>query len=392
MLFAAQGVSLVGSWMQELAKSWIVLNLMGSASSMGALLFAAAVPNLLFAGIGGTLADSKNVKRILVITQIALAALAFALGVLVSGGHVRFYHLLIFAILEGTIVAFDIPAFNTVTPQIVAKEDFQQALALNTVNFHMSRVLGPSLAGLVMALGGPASVFWLNTVSFAGVVWVITRLPLKASGRPRKKSRGALLEVWKYLWQHPKLSRVILQFVILMGLIFPLVFTTLRIFIKEQYSLNARDFGLIFSVPGIGALTGSLSFLLLSPKNPLRILPVGIVGIMVFLIGLAESTSLPLTILFLGLFSISLFLSLSALLVTVQLTVDDEIRGRVSALVGLAFVSLAPVMSVPVGYVSDLIGPRKLLIAVAFIFGILSLALKKSSAGEKVLPVQTLHP
>lgn len=375
-LFASQGVSLIGSWMQELAKSWIVLNMMGSASSMGALLFASAIPNVLLAGLGGTYADSKNAKTILVATQVALAVLALSLGILVSGGHVQFYHLVIFAVLEGTIVAFDIPAFNTVTPQLVPKEDFQQALALNTVNFHLSRVLGPSLAGLVMAFGGPSLVFWINAISFMGVVWVISRLPLKASNSPRRSSRGAMGEVWKYLWTHPQLSRVILQFVVLMSLVFPLVFTTLRIYIKELYHLDAREFGLIFSVPGIGALTGSLSFLFLSPKNPLRVLPYGIVGICVFLIGLAESQSLALTIACLLLFSISLFISLSSLLVTVQLTVDNQIRGRVSALVGLAFVSLAPVMSVPVGLISDLIGPRKLLLAVAIVFGLVTWLLK----------------
>ena len=385
-LFASQGISLIGSWMQELAKSWIVLNMMGSASSMGALLFAAAIPNVLFAGLGGTLADSKNAKKILVLTQVALAVLAFALGILVSGGHVKFYHLVVFAVLEGTIVAFDIPAFNTVTPQLVPKEDFQQALALNTVNFHMSRVLGPSLAGLVMALGGPASVFWINAVSFMGVVWVISRLPLKASAKPRASSKGALGEVWKYLWTHPQLSRVILQFVILMSLVFPLVFTTLRIHVKELYNLNARDFGLVFSVPGIGALTGSLSFLFLSPKNPLKVLPWGVIGIVLFLVGIAESQSLPLTIAFLLLFSISLFLSLSSLLVTVQLTVDNEIRGRVSALVGLAFVSLAPVMSVPIGFVSDHLGPRNLLLGIAGLFGVIMYTLKVRATKKISIP------
>ncbi len=383
MLFASQGISLVGSWMQELAKSWIVLNLIGKASSMGILLFAAAIPNLILGVFGGTLADRISPKKILVVTQIALAMLAFALGLLVAGHHVTFIHLIVFAILEGCVVAFDIPAFNTVTPQLVPHKDLQQALALNTVNFHLSRVLGPSLAGLVMAFGGPATVFWVNSFSFLGIVFVISRLPLKSSKPSKAHPTGSFKEVWNYLWTHPLLSKVLIQFAVLMALVFPLVFTTIRLFLKDEFHLNARDFGLVFSIPGVGALVGSLVFLLLSPKNPLKLLPLGLIGIVSFLIAMAECHTLALTVVFLAFFSISLFVSLSALLVTVQLKVDNDIRGRVSALVGMAFVSLSPIMSVPVGFLSDYLGARHLLWTIAVVFGVISLYLTWSRRGTQ---------
>lgn len=368
-LFFAQGLSLVGSWMQELAKSWIVLGLVGNARSMGALLFASAVPNLVFAAFGGALADSGRAKHILLITQVLLATFAFALGLLVSGGHIQFWHLILFAILEGTVIAFDIPAFNTVTPQLVPREDFQQALALNSVSFHLSRVLGPSLAGVIMGYWGPPAVFWVNAISFAGIVFVIAKLPLGKGKRQVVKPSGAFKEVWQYLWTHPLLSKVILQFVVLMSLVFPLIFTTLRLYIQKEFQLDEKQFGLVFSLPGVGALAGSLLFLFASPKNPLRLLSWGMVGIVAFLLALAQAQTLPLTILFLTCFSVSMFLTLSALLVTVQLTVDHEIRGRVSSLIGLAFVALAPMMSVPIGILSDTIGPRNLLVSVAVVFG-----------------------
>ncbi len=372
LIFAAQGVSLIGSWMQELAKSWVVMSLVGSASAMGALLFAAAVPNLIFAGIGGTMADTRSVKKILIVTQVLLSTIAFFLGLLVSGGHIQFWHLIVFAVLEGSVVAFDIPAFNIVTPQIVSKADFQQALALNSVNLHLSRFIGPSLAGLVMAFGGASFVFWINAVSFMAVVWAVSRLPLKPSMHHSHKvsSRAAFKEVWQYLWKHPVLSRVLLQFGLLMAIVFPLVFTTLRLFIKEQFHLDAQHFGLVFSMPGLGALLGSLLFLFSSPKDPLKLLGIGLVGVVLFLVGIAQSSSLPLTVVLLALFSVAMFLTIGSLVVTIQLTVDNKIRGRVSSIVSLAFMALAPCMSVPMGALSDLVGPRPLLLSVAILFAV----------------------
>jgi len=380
-LFFAQGVSLAGSWMQELAKSWIVLNMIGTASSMGALLFAAAIPNVLLASLGGVLADSRGAKKILLITQVLLAVLAFGLGLLVFTGRVEFWHLVVFAVMEGTVVAFDIPAFNQVTPQIVPPEDFQQALALNAVNFHTSRVVGPSIAGLLMGFAGPVSVFWLNAISFMGVVFVIATLPLRPSGpKPMHEQTGGMREVIVYLHTHPVLSRVIAQFLLVMGLIFPLVFTSLRVFFQQRFHLDAREYGLVFAMPGVGALLGSLIFLFWSPKNPLVALPAGLTGVVIFLSAVAFAPSLPLAVAAMTLFSLSMFLTLSALLVTVQLTVENHIRGRISAIVGMAFAALSPIMAVPMGYLSDVIGPRSLIWMAAIVFGVASLLLTRKGA------------
>ena len=397
ILFSAQGVSLVGSWMQELAKSWLVLSLVGEqhfffggrGAAMGMLLCAAAVPNLLIGGHGGFIADQLGAKRILMWTQLLLSLLALGLGILVFTNHVTFWWLLLFAFIEGSVIAFDIPAFNLLTPQIVPREHFQQALALNSTSFHTSRVIGPSLAGVVMALGGTSSVFFINAVSFMGVLYVIYKMPfqdrLKA---PIPQTRQeAMREVRKYIWGHPLFFRILLQFVAVMCLVFPLIFTTLRVFIQQEFQLTQRDFGFVFSVPGFGALIGSLTFLLASPKNPIRVLPYGILGTVISLLALSQVHTLAMAILALAAYSISMFLTLSALLVTVQLRVEDRIRGRVSALIGMAFVSLSPVASVPIGYFSDRVGPRHFLIIVALLFGVVSLVLAlRGGKGEEPSP------
>lgn len=393
-LFAAQGVSLVGSWMQELAKSWIVLNMVGTASSIGALMFAAAVPNILLGSRGGVLADARGVKSILIWTQILLAVLAFALGLLVFTGHIRFWQLIVFAVLEGIVVAFDIPAFNQVLPQIVPKEDFQQALALNGLNFHTSRVVGPSLAGLIMGIAGPVSVFWINAASFLGVVFVIAGLPLRAAA-PKpvgdKTIGGGMKEVFVYLRTHPLLSGIITQFVLLMGLIFPLMFTSLRVYLRQSFHLDARQFGLVFAMPGLGAVLGSLFFLFWSPKNPLRALPWGLSGLVIFLVSVPFAPTLPLAVGALVCFSFFMFLTMSALLVTVQLTVENHVRGRVSALIGMAFASLGPVMAVPMGLLADVIGVQRILWIVPLVFAAASiwLYLRVQKGGPRAAAAST---
>ncbi|MBS1984207.1 MAG: MFS transporter [Bdellovibrionales bacterium] len=374
LIFFSQGVSLTGSWMQELAKSWIVLNLTKSATAMGGLLMAAAIPNVIFGALGGVIADRKEAKAILLWTQILLSVCAFALGILVSGGHIAFWHLIAFAIIEGTVLAFDIPAMNTVTPQLVPREHFQQALALNSVNFHMSRVIGPSLAGLVMGMSGPASVFWVNGVSFIGVVWAISRIamPKKEVTTHVPTAKEARGETWRYIKSKPVLAAILIQFVLVMSLVFPLVFTTLRLYIQERFHLGAKEFGLVFAAPGAGALIGSMYFFLASPKKPLVVLPWGIGGVVLSLIALAEAPTLTFMTISLMAYSISMFLTLSALLVTVQLTIEHHIRGRISALVGMAFASLAPIMAGPMGVATDALGAHDLLLVVAVAFGALS--------------------
>jgi len=385
--FFAQGVSLIGTWMQELTKSLLVLHLvestgsMGKSSAIGLLMMASAIPNLLLGSSGGVLADKKGWKKTLVVTQVLLAATAFFLGILVHQGHIEFWHLLLFAIVEGLIIAFDLPAFQMVTPQLVPKEFLQQALALNATNFHAARVLGPAIAGLVVGFFGREAVFWLNALTFLFVAFVIANLKADVDHRhaPTKKGQGSMKEAITYVKTHPVFLRIFLQFVLVQVMIFPIIFTTLRVLVQERFQLNDKDFGLVFSMPGLGALIGSLVFLVASPKNPIKVLTFSMTGLVLFLFAVAESFSLPMMIVTIVFFSTFMFLTLSALLVTVQIEVEDRFRGRVSALIGMAFASLSPIMAYPMGLLSDLLGGRLLLWICGGTFGLASFYLAYSS-------------
>jgi MFS family permease len=374
--FTAQVISLVGNWMQELAKTWIVLGMTGKGSAIGAVLFANAIPNLLLISVGGVWADRKSVRRILLVTQLLLSLTAFALGLLVTTGHVEYWHLVVFAAMEGLIIAFDLPAFNKVTPSLVPREHFQQALALNSVNFHLCRVLGPTLAGLVLGVAGPEAIFWINGFSFLGIVWVISRLNLPGvpvAGAVAQSQDGGMRDALNRVNANAHLRRVLIQLFVIICLIFPLVFTTFRVLVQSRFHLDGREFGFLFASPGVGSLLGSLTFLMWSPPNPLRIYPISSLLLIVLLIFVAEASTLPLMALALAAFSFALYFSLTALTVTLQLRIDNDIRGRISAIIGMAFVSIAPMMSAPVGMLSDWIGDRELIWVVAMTFAAVSL-------------------
>ncbi len=376
--FSAQFLSYIGTWMQDTAKTWIILGILGgTATSVGILMFATAIPNVFFLSLAGGLADRVGPRKVLVFTQVALALTSALLGVFVFTGVVSFPLLVALAFVEGVAVAFDVPAFNLVTPRLVERKDFQQSLALNSVAFHLSRVLGPAVAGVVLAKFGVEEVFFVNALSFLLIVHVIRVIKFREPElkHPDKKDSGTLREVFRFLRNHPLFFRIMCQFMLVMTLLFPLVFTTLRVILKTRLVLTEAEFGYFMAAPGLGALLGSMCFLAIKPKNPYTVLPYGLAGIVVFLLMLAETH----TRFFMGLntilFSFCMFLTMSALLVTVQLRVEERIRGRVSALIGFSFVAVSPIMAVPVGLLTDLWGARSLIWVVAISFSVLTLGL-----------------
>jgi MFS family permease len=363
-LVMAQFVSFVGTWMQELARSWWVLEQGGQATRMGFLMFALGLPVLLLWPLGGALADRYSVKRIVLVTQLLLAVSALGTAILFFTGVLEFWQLLLIAFIDGVLLVFDAPAFQVFVREILRDEDFQQGLAINSVSFHLSRVVGPSLAGFLMSLLPTGWVFLLNGLSFLIIVWVIRRLPYRereweASPRSLWRSAFSMREIgqlFSFLRSRPVLLRSFLSFWIVMTLIFPLYFTTLRVYLKDVLHLDSQSFGLLFTAPGFGALVASLFILLIKPKDPYKLTPVGTFVLLSGLGMVLHGTDLVVAFVGLFFYSFGLFVFLNSNLISISLLVSDNLRGRLSSIVGVAFAAWGPVMSLATGYLSDRIG------------------------------------
>jgi MFS family permease len=382
-LVLAQFFSFVGTWMQEITRSWWVLDQGGQSTKMGMLMFAMGLPVLIFWPIGGILADRSSTKKILLITQFFLAITALTASILFFTQKIEFWHLVAIAFVEGLLIVFDAPAFQVFTREMLKGEDFQQGLSINSVSFHLSRVVGPSVAGVLLSFLPLAWIFFINGISFLILVVVISRLPypnekdaISHQGAPHLKphkngfSFHDIKELFSFLKTHPILLRCFFNFWIVMTFIFPLVFTTLRTFLKSSLHLDAHSFGTVFAAPGFGAMVASLVVLFLKPKEPYRLTPMGTVIALSGLAWVLNSHSSFMAFCGLFVFSFGMFLFLNSNVLSLNLLVANSLRGRMSSLIGVAFTAWAPVMSLFAGTLTDKVGTMKgvSFLAVSFLF------------------------
>lgn len=397
--FLVQSISMIGTTAHDLARAWIVINLMGSAGALGSLLLASAIPSSLLILHGGVWVDRLNVRKIMMATKAVLTFSALLIFLLVEKGKLEFWHLLVFALLEGAVLAFDSPAFQALTVRLVPRGDFQQALALNSTNFHVARMLGPVVAGVLMAWHGPGLVFLFDGLSYLAVIALLRgmRLPepaLKAAN-PVKSSR-AMKEGFRYILNNPSMRYRVLQLGLAIGLMSPLMAVVFKAFIQSHFKLSADQFGFVFSVPAAGAVIGALSFAFVKPKRPLSALKFGIPSAILLTLLLPFTTELPVATGLMGLIGLAMYLSFSGLTVSLHLDVDEAYRGRLGSVIGFCFLSVGPLMCFPIGVYADTVGFSIAIVSVALLYAGLSgwlyhkhrEALRPALATSQIEPIQ----
>lgn len=357
--FLAQSLSLIGQWSHDLARAWIVLELLGRAGALGSLQLAMALPALFFMLQGGVLVDRMNVRQLMMATRAALAVAALILAAIVHWSEIQFWMLILFAIFEGLVISVDTPAYQALTVRLVPRQDFQQALALNSTNFHSARMLGPLVAGLLMAWQGPAAVFLLDGISYLGVVWVLKNMDLEGAQRsqPLKTSSfNAIQGGLRYIWQSPSILYKVLQLMLTISLLIPLVIVVFRTYMQQKFELSAEGFGYFFTVPALGSMIGALSFAAIKPQKPIKALIFGIpvASLCAALIPLCPTPELSSVVM--AMMGFAMYLSLASLTVSLHLEVVEDFRGRLGSVVGIGFMSLGPLMGYPLGVLADEIG------------------------------------
>ncbi|MGH2723723.1 MAG: MFS transporter [Actinomycetota bacterium] len=343
-----------GTWMQNIALSWYVLQLTGSAFWVGAINFANFIP-MWFSPLGGVLADRMDRKKILLATQSAMLVAAVGLAIVTQLGTRSVVPAFLLTLFTGMAFAVDAPTRNSFFPKLVPAESMVNAIALNSAQFSLARVVGPTVAGAMVATVGVVPVFWINAASFLAVLAALAaiRSPFDraaTAAAPPARLRDGLA----YAWRHP-LIRTMLVSIAILSLFGGPVAALLPVFAREVYGRGPRAFGHLTAALGIGSVIGAMALSRVGRVRP-GMVGGGLVLSGVALIALGSTTSFAAGLAMMLVFGGSYLFSISATNSQIQTSVDDLIRGRVVGLFLLAFGGLFPVGSLVAGTVADHVG------------------------------------
>lgn len=321
--------------------------------------------------------DRTDVRKLIMRTKSLLGISALTLAALTEYGSIQLWQLVIFGLIEGIIISYDSPAFQALTVRMVPRTDFQQAIALNSTNFHASRTLGPFLAAWLMAWHGPSIVFLFDAITYFLVVIVLARV--KISHRQEMMtvpSQGqGLRQGLLYLARHSILRYRILQLMLAISCVFPMMIAVFRAYVQQKFHLDAQEFGAVFSFPAFGSMCGALTFAIIKPNSPIRALLVGVPLVFLLLILMPLMPNLSTTVAVMSLIGFGLYLTFASLTVSMHLQVEERYRGRMASVIGMGFSAIGPLMCFPWGHFADWAGAPIAIWTCAGLFGLGSLAL-----------------
>ncbi len=383
LYWSGQVISLIGTWMQSVSQPWLVLELGGSPFQVGTVVALQFAPALFLSPLGGVLADRFDKRSLLLITQaLAMVQAATLFGLTVSG-HIEIWHIQLLALWLGVTSAFDMPVRQSFVAEVVPRDDLLQAIALNSASFNLARVVGPAIAGVTLALYGPAFNFGANTITYTavllGLVLINTTTLIKVPQPAQRPTiRASLVEGIRYAVD----TRYVAWLLVLLGgmSIFAMNFQVLLpLFSRITLDLGAIGLGALFAALGIGSLLGSLVLAYMGERRPrLRLILGGGAAFLLFefMLGLIRTPALAFPVI--ALVGLSSMLMVNTINATVQRTVPDELRGRVMALYVTVFAGSGPIGGLFAGGTAQIAGPPAgLLLGSVLAAGVLALAAYK---------------
>ena len=386
LMWSGAFTSTTGTWMQQVAQSWLVLELTGSAFYLGLVGFLADLPILLFTLVGGVVADRIDRRKLLLGSQYIQMTTALILTTLVLLDQVRIWHILGLAFIAGTGQSFGGPAYAALVPGLVKREDVPNAIALNSIQFNLARMVGPLLAGVVLAAAGVAWCFALNGLSFVAVI--ISLYLIRATFVPEKTTDSVLTGLrdgFAYVKKQGALWQLsVLGFVSTFCGI-PLM-TLLPVFAKDVFGMGATGYAHLMATSGAGAITGALLYAAYSRRenHGRTVLTVQIVfSLLLSTFALSRNLLLSYVVLFIaGVCLITLFATITSL---VQLNVAERMRGRVMSIFMFAFRGGMPLGNLAFGYLASQLSPTTALLVGSTVLGLTAIGFLLSSSGVKRL-------
>lgn len=359
LFFMGQGISLIGTWMQRMALQWFVYHWTQSPWLLGSLDFSGQIPALLMAPWAGLVADRFSRHRLIVITQCAAALQAAVLATLVLTGTVQVWHLFVLAVFLGIINGFDVPLRQSFVVEMVDdKADLGNAIALNSSIFNGARLVGPSVAGFILAVTSAGFCFLINAVSYVAVVWALLAMRIQAREPLRSTAAGlrGLVEGFAYAWQVRPIFYLLLNLCVIQVVGTPYM-TLMPVFAKSVLKGGPQTLGLLIASVGVGALCGAT--LLASRKSPRGLPKLIAVFMCVYalgLVGFSLSRWLPLSMVIVLFTGMGMMMTMASTNTLLQTLVDDDKRGRVMSLYAMSFMGAGPIGSLWAGAAATHIG------------------------------------
>jgi MFS family permease len=360
LFFSGQLISLIGTWMDNIAEAWLVYRLTGSSLLLGTVAFAGQIPVFLLAPIGGMVADRWNRQRVVIATQACSMVLAGILAVLTLTGRVKVWEVVVLAALMGAVNAFDIPARQTFLVDMVGREDLMNAIALNSSMFNGARVIGPSIAGILVASIGEGWCFATNSISYIAVI--IGLLLMHVNRAPVEVRRVSpfehIVEGFRFVWNTGPI-RALLLLLGLVSLVAMPYSVLMPIFAAKVLHGNARTLGVLMCATGVGALGGALMLASRSGVKGLgRWVAVACASFGTFLILFSLSRWYVLSVALLVPVGFAMMVQMASSNTLIQAMVPDRLRGRAMAVYSMMFMGMAPIGSLLSGWSADHIGAQ----------------------------------
>jgi MFS family permease len=359
LFFSGQSISLVGSWMQRLALPWLVYHMTGSTVLLGVVGFAGQIPSFVLAPVAGVLTDRWSRYRVLLLSQIISMVLAALLAYLSLAGIIQIWQIITVSILLGCVNAFDVPSRHSFVIEMVEKkEDLGNAIALNSLMFNGARLIGPSVAGIILVSAGEGICFLINAVSYIFVIisLLMMKLNIKSDRKHEPQILKELTDGFSYTFGFAPIRHLLILLTIssLLGMSYSVLMPA---FAKEILHGGSNTYGFLMGAAGFGAFLGAL--FLASRKSVLKLDRIVPVSAMIFgagLISLSFSKVFPVSLMLMIFIGLGMMMQTAATNTVIQTITDDDKRGRVMSFYSMAIMGTAPFGSLLAGGAAKVIG------------------------------------
>jgi MFS family permease len=356
LFFSGQLVSLMGTWITTVAQGWLVYSLTHSPLLLGVVSFASQVPVFFMSAFGGMVSDRVDRRKMLIATQALSMLESAALAILTLTGEIRVWQIVVLALFQGLVNAFDVPTRQAMTAEMVGREDLRSAISLNSMMFNLARVVGPPVGGLLVALAGEGICFALDAFSYGAVLVSLTLMQFAA--RPPRKTEHPLRELkagFVYVWRVREI-RVSLMLIAVCSAFGASYIPLLPAFARDVLGQDSQGLGLLYGAIGFGALMGAYALSHVGDRYLSRAPLVAAAAFGVALICFSQSHWLPLSLLLLLPVSFSLMLMGGATNTIVQTVSREDMRGRAVSFYAMAFMGMMPWGSLLLGWVAERMG------------------------------------